>query len=200
MIMADELFNFRKNALGGVLTSPLCEEYRKEWQLASKDKLALITLAMRQQSCPYFAHHCYMGKGLSKEYIKREFADYINGYTIKDADDVIGYTYGLFVDYNYDNNLIVDKDVVHIMWTNCNVVIPETKCPVVYVSNNSNVTLSCDGFNSVKIYLFDNSRLVIDDVDKESDVTIYKYSDFCVIEKGRYCFGAVKEFKKELRL
>jgi hypothetical protein len=197
----DEMFEFRKNALSGALTKPLCDEYRHEWQKYKGDKESLIRFCLRQQSIPYFAHHCFYGKGLSKEYIKREFKNYINGYVVHNADDVEGYTYGLFVDYDYDNDLIIENDVSHIMWGNrVYISIPYTKCPIIYVSNNSTINLSCDGYNNVKIYLFDDSIVNVNDIDKESTITIYKYSETCVVNIGRFCFGKVKEFRKELRL
>ena len=198
--MKDEMFEFRKNALQGALTSPLCKEYNVEWFANSNNKEKLVALALRQQSCPYFAHHCYMGKGLSMEYLKSEFSKYINGYTIKDADGVQGYTYGLYVDYDFANGITMDKDVAHVMWTRNEIIIPVSKCPTVYVSNKSNVSVVCEGCNYVRIYIFDESSVTLDDIDNDSNVAIYKYSDKCVVKKERYCLGVVKEFRKELRL
>lgn len=197
----DELFEFKRNALSGALTDPLCKEYRREWTGSERDKEKLVTLAMRQQSCPYFAHYCYKGMGLSREYIIRNFGKYINGYTIMDADGVAGYTYGLYVGYDYDNSIIMDKDVAHIMWTiDSSVIVPLTKCPVIYISNRSNITLNGEGYNTIKIYLFDESIITIDDIDNDTSVTIYKYSDKCQVNTGRFCFGKIKEFNKELKL
>lgn len=200
--MRDELFEFHKTALQGTLTEPLCDEYRQEWRKCGGDKLRLVTLAMRQQSIPYFVTHCYNGKGLTKDYVLYEFADYINGYTIRDADGVRGYTYGLYVDYDYDNDLIVDKDVISVMWTRgTSIVIPETKSPVVYISNGSDVNLVCDGYNHPKIYLFDCSKVTIHDVGEESSVTVYRYSDDAVMVKGKFCLSdKINDFRKTLKL
>ena len=197
----DEMFEFRKNALCGALTEPLCDEYRQEWLKYNGDKESLVRFCLRQQSIPYFAHYCFNGKGLSKEYLKREFKDYINGYSISDADDVKGYSYGLYVDYDYDNDLIVTNDVIHLMWCDdVYITIPTSKCPIIYISNNSSINLSCDGCNNVKIYLMDDSNVRIDDTDEESTVIVYKYSDNCRVDVGRFCFCKVKEFRKEIRL
>ena len=198
--MIDEMIKFKKNAFDGVLCDPLCDEYKREWYNAGADKEELVRLCLRQQSIPYFATYCYNKKGLSKRYITSTFGDYINGYTIHDADMVGGYTYGLYVDYSYDNYIIVDKDVLHIMWSKCNVDIPKTKCPILYVSNKSNLSISCDGYNSVKIYLFDESNILLDDVDYDTDICVYKYSKDCDVILGKYCLGKVKEHRKELRL
>lgn len=196
----DELLTFRKNAIQGALTQPLCSDYRMEWIACESDKEKLIKLAIRQQSCPFVAHYCYSGMGVSKEYIAANFSKYINGYTINNADNVDGYTYGLYVDYNYDNPIEVDKDVIHIMWSENSVLIPKTKCPVIYVSNKSKIRIIGDGYNSVRVYLFDESKVIIDDIDYNSVVTVYKYSDKCKVKRGKFCFGSVKEFRKELRL
>ena len=200
--MRDELFDFYKNALSGALAEPLCAEYKDEWRSASGDKERLVALSLRQQSIPFFAHYCSKGKALDKDYILSTFAGYINGYTIHDADGVSGYTYGLYVDWDGDNDIVVDKDVSHIMWTaDAALFVPATKCPVIYLSNNSNVHLVCEGYNSVKLYLFDNSGLTIDDCDNDCDITIYKYGSKCFVNKGRYCLcERIHEHEKELRL
>lgn len=200
--MIDELFNFYKNALGGAISAPLCAEYKGYWQAAKNDKEKLVQLAMSQQAIPYFASYCNMKLGVTKDYILSNFGKYINGYTIHDADGVDGYTYGLYVDWDYDADLEIDKNVSHIMWTKgANIVVPQTKCPVIYISNGSDLHLICDGFNSVKLYLFDNSRVTIDDCDDTCDILVYKYSDKCVLERGRYCLSKdIYEHRKELRL
>ena len=195
------MFEFKKNAIQGALSDPLCAEYRREWQSIGNDKKRLVGFVMRQQSCPFFAHYCHNHKGLSKSYLSKEFKDYINGYTIHNADGVDGYTYGLYVDYNYDNDLIVDKNVIHVMWTvGASVVIPKTKCPIIYVSNKSDLHLVCEGYNNVKIYLFDKSNVEIDDIDADSNIVVYKFSDMCSVMQGKYCLGKVSEFRKEIRL
>jgi hypothetical protein len=183
------------------LLDDLCTEYKGKWQRARGDKEALVRLVMCQQAIPHFATYCHNGKGLSKDYIKDVFGDYINGYTLKDCDGVEGYTYGLYVDWDFDNDLDIVNDVSSVMWTiGASLVVPASKCPTIYISNRSNVHLVCDGCNSVNIKLFDESKLTIEDVDNTCDITIYKYSDKAEVEKGKYCFVEPKIFDKELRL
>lgn len=199
--MDSQMQSFYKNALVGSLCEPLCDEYKSKWRACGDDKERMVTLAMNHQSIPYVATYCSKGKGVTKAYIVNEFAGYINGYTVRDADGVEGYTYGLYVDYDPADDLVVDKDVIHVMWTvGASIVIPETKCPTLYISNKSNVHVVCGGYNSLKIYLFDTSRVTLEDVDAESTVTVYRYSENAAVDSGRYCFGNVKEFSKELRL
>ena len=198
----EELLYFKKNAiLGNINGQPLCQDYMSAWRKCGNDKEMLVRLALMQQSQPFFSTACYKSLGLTKEYIKEQFKDYINGYTIHDADGVHGYTYGLYVDWDYENDLVVDKDVVSVMWTvGANIVIPTSKCPTIYLSNRSNVHIVGDGFNTVNIKLFDESKLIVEDIDKDSEVIVYKYSDKAAVDEGKYCFGKVKVFNKELRL
>lgn len=193
---------FKKNALlGNISAEPLCQAYKQAWRMCGDDKEMLVKLALKQQSIPYLSHACYKELGLTKEYIKEHFRDFINGYTIHDADGVHGYTYGLYVDWDYENDLIVDKDVVGVMWTvGANIIIPQTKCPTLYISNKSNVHLVCEGFNTINIKLFDESKVTVQDVDEDSDVIIYKYSDKASVELGKFCLKEPKVFNKELRL
>jgi hypothetical protein len=52
----------------------------------------------------------------------------------------------------------------------------------------------------VNIKLFDNSKITVEDLDENSNVVVYKYSDGASVELGEYCLGNVKTFKKELKL
>lgn len=193
----DELDRYYKASL----LDNLCTEYKGKWQRARGDKESLVRLVMCQQAIPHFVSYCHNGKGLSKDYIKDVFGDYINGHTLKDCDGVKGYTYGIYVDWDFDNDLNIVNDVSSVMWTvGASLVVPASKCPTIYISNRSNVHLVCDGCNSVNIKLFDESKLTIEDVDNTCDITIYKYSDKAEVEKGKYCFVEPKIFDKELRL
>lgn len=196
------MLEFNKNAiLGNIGGQPLCQDFKQKWRMCGDDKGKLVNLAMMQQSLPYFVTACHNGLGLTKEYIKENFKDYINGRVLNDCDSVSGYTYALYVDWDYENDLEIKNDVTSIMWTvGANVVIPKTKCPVLYISNRSKVHLICDGYNTVNVKLFDKSELIIEDMDAESDITVYKYSDKAKVELGKFCLKEPKVFNKELRL
>ena len=196
------MLKFKKNALlGNISAEPLCQAYKQAWRLCGDDKEMLVRLALKQQSIPYLSNACYKELGLTKEYIKENFRDYVNGYILEDCDGVKGYTYSLYVDWDYENDLEVKTDVCSIMWTvGANIIIPQTACPTIYLSNRSNVHLVGDGYNTVNIKLFDESKIVVEDIDSNSEVVVYKYSDKASVEEGKYCFGKVKVFNKELRL
>lgn len=194
----DALNIYYKNAL----LDDLCDEYKGRWRSAKDNKLELLKLSLCQQSLPHVVTYAYQGRGITKKYVKENFGEYINGYTVYDADGCTGYTYGLYVDYDYDNELVVDKDVASLMWCDdVQAVVPLTKAPTIYVSNNSHINLVCDGYNSVRVYLFDSSTITLEDVDEDSNVTIYKYSDDAKVNIGQFCLSTkVREFRKQLKL
>lgn len=199
--MKDEMFDFYKFALQGVLTNPLCADYKNEWRGCNNDKEKLVKLVMRQQSLPYFITHCYQGKGLSKEYIVQEYGDFVNGKSpILDADDVKGYTYSLYVAFN--GICKPDNDVSAFMWCNDTTLeIKAAKCPVLYCGCGSEIHLVCDGYNSLRVYLFDDSKLVIEDADDTCSIVVYTYSDKATVDVGKYCTTQnLRVFQKELRL
>ena len=191
----DELQRYYKESL----LANLCGEYKGYWQKAHGNKEKLMRLVLSQQSAPHFATFCHQGKGLTKDYCKQEFGDYINGRVFNDCDGVKGFSYGMFIDVPQVEEMALD--VSQFLWCNdTNVSIPQTKCPRLYVSNHSNLNIILDGYNSIAIYLFDESTINIEDADNESNVIVYKYSKDAKVELGKYCFADVKVFEKELRL
>ena len=195
--MDKEYFDFVKDAY----TSGLCEEYKTEIKNCHEDKLKLMRLAMRQQSIPYMATKLYNGV-VSKEYMLQAYGGYLNGFILKDCDNVEGYTYAWYMDYDYDNDLMIETDVSHISFTvGASVVVPKTKCPTIYISNKSNIHLVCDGYNTAKIYLFDKSIVTVEELGHDSSLLVYKYSDESEITRGKYCLGNnIRVFNKKLKI
>ena len=159
-----------------------------------------MELVLMSQSAPYFADFCYRGKGLSREYCLREFGEYLNGRVFHDCDGVDGYTYGMFIEP--DDEVVLNLDVAQFLWCdNIDVFVPMTKAVTLYVSNRSRINLTCEGYNSVRIYLFDESEVNLCDIDEDSNVVVYRYSDESKVEKDRFCLSKkVKTFRKQLRL
>ena len=195
--MENRLFEYFKNALKG----GLCATYKHEWQKAKGDKELLVRLALQQQSLPHVISYAASGQGLTKEYVTDAFADYINGYTAIDVDGVQGgYKTQLWAGFDGDV-YIHQADVLAFMWCNIeNLNVKATKATKIYVGCGSTLNLSCDGFNNVTVMLMDNSTVNLDDIDKESNIIIYKYSDKATVSMDRYCMGNVKIFDKQLRL
>lgn len=199
--MDKELFNFNKNALQGVITNPLCAEYRADWRKCGDDCRKLTDLLLGQQALPYFTQHCYKGVGVSKKYMLDKFADYINGkYRALNVDGVEGEYYSsLYITDKTVHDLA--DDVTCFMWSDVPMVeIKPTKAIKLYVACKSEVNLFCGGYNSIVIMLFDESKVNLCYVDEESTVTVYKYSDKASVKEGALCFSEPKVFNKELRL
>ena len=197
----DELLEFKKSAiLGKISGQPLCEEYKAALRKCGNDKEMLVRLALMQQCIPYLSHACYERMGLTKEYILNNFDELINGKrTFENVEGVDGYTYQLYVGYDKDFDIIAD--VTSMMWcNNIQIVVKATRCPTIYISNDSDISLICEGFNTVNVKLFDSSAVTVEDLDENSEVVVYKYSTDAKVELGKYCLGKVKVFDKELRL
>ena len=188
---------FMKHVCGG----NMCEEYKNEIKRCHEDRLLLAKLAMRQQSIPYMAT-VMRDKIITVDATRKFFKDYINGYVLEDCDEVGGYDYAWYIDWNYDNDIITENiDVMHITHTiGANVIVTATRCPILYISNNSKIHIICEGYNNIKIYLFDKSQITIEDTDEESSITVYKYSDKCKVKTGKFSLCKINEFEKELKL
>lgn len=159
-----------------------------------------MRLVLMQQSAPYFASFCYNGAGLSKEYCLREFGSYLNGRTFANCDEVEGFIYAMYISPSEAKEIGVD--VAQILWSNpMEVIIPQTKCNRLYISNKSSVHLTLEGYNTVQVYLFDESELIIDDADDTCEVVVYRYSNKSKVERGTFCISPkVKVFNKILKL
>lgn len=195
------MFEFYKAALSGAITKPLCSEYKNAWRKCGDDKEKLVRLVLKQQSLPYFFAHCYQDKGLSEEYLLEEFGAFLNGkYTGIDVDDVIGdYKTQLYV--GYEGGLSVSDDVLALMWSNIpSLEIPTCKATKIYCGCGSSVNIKCNGFNSLIIMLFDDSQVLVDDLDENSTILVYRYSEDCDVNVGDGCLGSIKVFNKELKL
>lgn len=191
----DELDFFRKNAI----LANLCKEWNGKWAACHNDKEKLMRLVLMRQSAPYFATFCYNGAGLSKEYCLEEFGDFVKGRIFNDVDGVEGFTSSMYIDAS--DGLKIAADTIQMLWCNdTEVVVPQTKCPTFYVSNKSSVNFTLNGFNSITIYLFDESSVTIYDADEESNVLVYRFSDKSEVNVGKYCLAKVKVFDKQLKL
>ena len=198
--MERDMFTFYRSALSGEIATPLCAEYKSAWRKCGDDKEMLVRLVMKQQSLPYFFAHCYQNKGLSEQYILEEFGDYVNGnYAGIDVDGVKGdYRTELYVGYN--DGITAADDVLAVMWSKPDITIPVAKAVKIYCGCGSEAHISCDGYNNVTVMLFDDSKVFLEDVDNDSNVTVYRYSDKSSVETGRFCLNEPKVFNKELRL
>lgn len=193
----DEMLYYRRNAK----LANLCKTWDSKWAACHNDKEKLVRLSLQQQSIPHLLTFSCQGKGLSKDFLMREYKNYINGrYTALDVEGVEdNYRYELYV--GEDAAFCLDADVSCFMYSEVPAMeIAECKAVKIYCGCHSSLHIVCGGYNSIVLMLFDDSTVYLDDVDENSRVTVYRYSKDCSVEKSKYCLGKVKEFEKELRL
>lgn len=193
----DRLFEYFKSALKG----GLCSEYKNLWAKAKGDYEQLARLGMQQQAFPHLASFAYAGNGLTKDYVLDVFKPFINGYTAIDVDGADG-GYKTQMWAGHDGLLYVSKaDVVEMLWCNISDMSIRTgKAVKMYVACGSKVNLSCDGYNNITLLVFDESEVFLDDLDRDTNVTVFRYSDKTKVTMGKYCLANVKIHDKELRL
>jgi len=180
----DELLFFRKNAI----ESGLCKEWNDKWTACNGNKERLMELVLMQQSAPYFADFCYRNLGLTPAYCKRNFGEYINGNkTFIDCDNTYGYTYAMYVEPDTTEPLTITNDVLQLLWCrDLTAILPMCRATKLYVSNKSNVTISGDGYNTIIVMLFDESKVTLDNIDDTSRVIVYRYSPNASVELGKF--------------
>lgn len=157
-----------------------------------------MDLALLQQSVPYLLTSTYQNWGLSVDYLKEEFADFINGnYVAHDVDGVEGYTSCMWVDNH--NDKIATEDVNVYIQCSGDVTIEESKCPTIYVSNNSDINVLLDGYNSIQFYLFDESHIHFDYIPHNGTAIVFCYDKRASVTVSEND-GKIKIFQKELKL
>lgn len=196
--MANDMFRYYKESL----VNNLCDEYKGYWRKSMNNKGELMKLALQQQALPHIMTYSYNGNGLSKEYIKAEFGEFLNGrHAFFDVDGVKGYTYSMFVDLNRTASFVNEDVNAYLYCNGLSVTIQECKCPILYIGCKSKVSVFCEGYNNVQVYLFDESIIDIQEADDSCSMTIFKYSDKCKVNIGEYCLSKkIRQFDKELRL
>ena len=159
----------------------LCSQFAVLWGQC-KTKEDYVKLSLIPQSVPYIATSSYNGWGISTDDIYENFSTVINGNkTIKDIDGIKNITGALYVKYDNKEKKI-KENIVHIMETlDTTFTIQKTKCPKIYVSNNSNIKIKCNGYNTVSLALFDNSFVDISEVESNTKIRITKYSENCTV-------------------
>lgn len=159
----------------------LCVSFAQKWvKLREKDEF--VDFCLLPQAIPYMAVSMYEKWGLSKDYLLREFPNYINGKYISSRNDGIDANAEFWVDFS-DIEYLLKNQLYHITYTkNSKFTIEQTKCPIINVSNNSDVIIKCSKFNSIQVLIYDKSKVYIDAPDKSCKVLIEKYSDECEVD------------------
>ena len=137
----NELLTFKRklSALG------LCRQYTDKWA-ECRDKASLVKLATDINGAQTMCDALAFGYGMPLDYIKANFADYINGGYVVDHG---GYTSELFVGYN--DTITVRSTLVILLGCRCKVVVPENRICRIFAAG-SLVDIECHGECEVEYY------------------------------------------------
>lgn len=196
--MDKELFKFYQNAVKG----DICSRGRDAWVMCGGDKEKLVALTLARYAIPFFATYCHDGRGLTKEHILRHYAHLINGNRVYHGCDGAGddYTSELYV--GHKGTITATSDTLHLMWCErANVIVPQTKCTTLFLSNNDNLSVSCMGYNNIILHLFDTSKATIVHGDENTHIVAYLYSEQCELSKSDNCQKVtIRTKRRELEL
>src|SRR5574344_512659 len=173
----DSMSKFKKEAR----KRRLCSSFAILWGQC-KTKEDYVKLSLIPQSIPYVATSSYEGWGLSTDDIYNNFGHIINGKkTIKNIDGIENTKGALFLRYDNKNKKI-RENIIHIMETlNSTFVVEKNQCPMIYVSNNSNIKIEANGFNTISLFVFDNCFVDVSNIASNTKILITKYSSNCTV-------------------
>lgn len=166
--MNETLENFKSESIN----RGLCKSFTDRWQkMQTQDDF--ITFSLDPKSISYIALSTYEGWGLTTSYILEHFSNYINGREVPNSDSsLFCMATGGYPILKLENN---------IMQSNISLDIPKTKCPILHINNGSDVTVNAQGFNTIKIYMYDTSKVKIN-IDNSCRVFVMNLSKDAVIE------------------
>ena len=178
----------------------LCKEYVLLWRNC-KTKEDFIKLSMQMGSIPFIADAIYNGWGISTDFIKKEFADFINGNYVGidveglkkiDRENKIKKELQSILYCSHNEYINFQENIIHIINCDCDLYVPYDEIKIIFISNKSNVRLHLKECATTTIYLFDESTVTIIEDTEFTLASFYKYSDKCNIIKnktlGKYLF------------
>lgn len=165
--MEKEIERFRNEAL----KRNLCNEYSLRWN-QMKTKHDLLHFSLDPKSISYVALSTHEGWGLSIDFISKEFSKYINGKGYSDESALFCQAEGLHDIRHIENN---------IMNTAGRFIVQKTKCPILHINNNSDIDIECKGMNTVKLYLYDTSKVNII-IDNSCKVFVMSFSEYADVK------------------
>jgi len=140
--MQSELNILKRKAIG----LGLCSQYIEKWNDAT-DKKALADIGLDAKGADFLCDSCSNGWGLSVEYLRRMFGDYING---KYQRNKGGYTSELYV--GYTGRIEQRSTMTLLIGCACTIHIPKNSLCEVYLSGASHVDIINEGQCTVLVY------------------------------------------------
>lgn len=137
-----EILNFKRIAL----SLGLCDEYKHKWDSCVSEK-ELIDIALDSNGVEFLADSFSFGWGMSYDYIKERFSDFINGKYVRNKD---GYTSEIYIGYN--GAISLRSTITIIVNSYVDLAIPEHYVGSVYVCDHSKVWVHGRGIVDIYEY------------------------------------------------
>lgn len=125
------------------LAMGLCGEYGEKWADAATQK-ELVDLASDINGADFLCSSVAKGWGLSKDFLLRNFGDYINGRYVSRHGGTKGYTSEVFI--GCDGEIRARATILIILYSNVTVYVPENHACRVFAAGNTNIAIQCDGY------------------------------------------------------
>ena len=153
--MENELLALKRNAcmLG------LCGQYKTMWD-ECRNKKDLIGMALDANGVEFMADSIEFGWGLSKEYLIKEFGDFVNG---KYQRNKGGYKSRMYV--GYEGDITIDSTITLLVGCKGRVIVPCSMVGNIYICGGCDIDVTNDGV--VYLYTYGSSNKVHEDENVE---------------------------------
>lgn len=140
------LIDFKKQSM----LHNLCADYKGVWD-SCKTHEDLFNLSTDSNSAEWMAKSYSEGWGLSKEYLKDQFSDFINGKYIRDKE----YTSSMYVDFKGEIKGEKLTSVLILLECDVDIVIPERFPIQIHCGGKCSIRFSGKGTAYVHKHSFD---------------------------------------------
>ena len=142
--MENELLNMKRYALA----HGLCGVYTDAWDKVESIK-GLVDLASDANGMPFMAEGVAFGWCPSEQYIKRVFADYINGSYISKHK---GYTGEIWYGERSEKTFMVRTTSVLVAFCDVSIIVPKGVVCRIHVAGKGEVSVKCEGVAYIDVY------------------------------------------------
>lgn len=130
----------------------LCGQYKTMWD-ACRNKKDLMNMALDANGVEFMADSIAFGWGLSKEYLMKEFGDFING---KYQRNKGGYKSRMYV--GYEGDITIDSTITLLVGCKGKVIVPCSMVGNIYICGGCDIDVKNDGV--VYLYTYaDNNKV-----------------------------------------
>lgn len=146
----------------------LCGQYKTMWD-ACRNKKDLIDMALDANGVEFMADSIAFGWGLSKEYLMKEFGDFING---KYQRNKGGYKSRMYV--GYEGDITIDSTITLLVGCKGKVIVPCSMVGNIYICGGCDIDVKNDGV----VYLYEYAGNNNVHKDENVEITQHKESNW----------------------